>query len=104
VTELLGLEHDEVLVERLQEGVAEAGAAIEEASLAEVEQQEPEQRAGGETIEERLLVRAAAMEVRLGEGGAEAEGGAWAGCDLEGFEGAALVVALEPVADALLKG
>ena len=102
--ELLSLEHDEVLVDGLQQGVTKTGTAIEEASLAEVEQQELEQRTGGQPIEELLLMVAAAMEVLLGECGAEAEGITPSGGDLKGFEGTVSIVAVQPVGDALAEG
>ena len=67
--QLLHLEHDHGFVDGLEQGVGEAGTAVEEAALEHVEQQELDQGAGGQAVEELLLVEAAAVEVALEEGG-----------------------------------
>ena len=97
--QLLHLEHDECFVDALQQGVGEAGAAVEEAAFEHVEENELDQGPGGEAVEELLLVEAAAIEVSLKKGGAEAEG-LLAGAileDLLGLEAAVTVVASDPV-------
>ncbi len=90
----------------MEQGVGEAGPAVEEAALEHVEQQKLDQGPGGQAVEELLLVEAAAVEIALEEGGGQAEG-FLAGAvleDLLGFEGAVGVVAGDPVADALGEG
>ncbi len=104
--QLLHLEHDHGLIDALQQGVGEAGAAIEEAALEDVEQQELDQGPSRQAVEELLLVEAATVEIAFEEGGREAEG-FLAGAvleDLLGFEGAVGVVAGDPVAEALGEG
>ena len=65
--QLLHLEHDHGFVDGLEQGVGQARAAVEEATLEHVEQQELDQGPGGKAAEEFLLVEAAAVEVALKE-------------------------------------
>ena len=100
-----GLEDDEVLVDGLQEGVGEAGVSVEDGSAEEEHVEELDEGAGGELVEEGLLVEAAGMEVRVAEGGAEAGvGEALLRVDERGFHGAVTVVLFDPVGDALGEG
>jgi len=90
----------------LEQGVGEAGAAVEEAPLEELEQQELDKGPGGQAVGELLLVEAAAVEIALEEGGGHAEGFLEGAVleDLLGFKGAVGVVAGKPVAEALGEG
>src|SRR5690348_10672906 len=73
--QLLRLHDDHVFVQRLQHRVLQPGAAVEEATLAEVEQQELEEGALRQAIEEPLLVVAARVEIALRESLHPAESG-----------------------------
>ncbi len=104
--QLLHLEHDHSLVDGLEKGVGEAGTAVEEAALEDVEQQKLDEGAGGQAVEELLLVETAAVEVALEEDGWQAEG-LLPGAVLQnllGFEGAVVIVAKEPMAETLGEG
>jgi len=99
--EFSGLEDDEVLVDGLEGGVGEAGGAVEQGAAEEDEVEPLHEGAGGQTVEEGLLVEASVVEVRVGEGGAEG----WVGeglaiVDELGFEGGVQVVFVNPVGDA----
>jgi len=63
--QLLHLEHDHGFVDGLEQGIGEAGTAVEEAALEDVEQQEFGQGPSGQAVKELLLVEAAAVEVAL---------------------------------------
>jgi len=104
--QLLHLEHDHGFVNGLEQGVGEAWAAVEEAALEDIEQQELDQRPGGQSVEKLFLMVAAAIEIRLEKGGGEAEGHLVCSVpqDLLGLEGAVGVVACDPVAEALREG
>ncbi len=52
----------------MEQGVGDAGTAVEEAGLEDEEQQEIDQGPGRQAVEEFLLVEAAAVEVALEEG------------------------------------
>ena len=69
--EFFCLEDDEVLVEGLQRGVGEAGGAIEDRAAYEDHVEPFDSGSAGQAVEERLLVEAAGMEVRVAESGAE---------------------------------
>src|SRR5262249_20461417 len=90
-----GLEDDHVLVHRLERGVGQAGAAVEEAPLQEIEEGELQQRARGQAVEELLLVEAPPVEVALQQRAERAEGFAVraVGEDLLRLEAAVSVVA-----------
>jgi len=72
--QLLHLEHDHGFVDGLEQGVGEAGTALEETALEKVEQQKLDQGPSGQAVEELLLVEAAAVEVALEKGGRQGEG------------------------------
>jgi hypothetical protein len=98
---LSGFEDDHVFIKRLEQGVGESCLSVEKASAQEVEQQKLDDGTSRDAVEELLLVEAALVEVWGEECLAEAEG-TMSGAifeDLEGFEGAVGVVAVEPVAD-----
>lgn len=89
----------------------EAGRAIEEAALAEVEQEEFDDGSARQAVEELLLMEAATIEVALEKGGAQAEWGSTGGDvafsvgeDLPSLQGGVVVVATDPVADPFAEG
>src|ERR1700681_1914317 len=69
-----GLEHDHGFVKRLQQGVIEAGAAIEKAALAHGEQEKFYERARRQAVEQLLLMSAAPVAVFGQEGQQRVEG------------------------------
>ena len=81
--EFAGFEDDEVLVDGLEEGVGDAGAAVEEGATEEEHVGECEDGAGGELVEEGFLVEAAGGEGGVGGGGCWGGflggGGGWGG-------------------------
>jgi len=102
---VLRLQHDEVLVKRLEGGVGKARGAVEYSSANEHHIEEFYERAAGEAVEEGFLVEAALVEVSGGEGCCE--GGilqALVVVDELGFHGGVLVVLGYPVGDALGEG
>jgi len=102
---VLRLQHDEVLVKRLEGGIGKACGAVEYSSAKEHHIEEFYERAAGEAVEEGFLVEAALVEVFGGEG--RCEGGilqALLVVDEFGFHGGVLVVLGDPVGDALGEG
>ena len=88
----------------MQQGVTETGAAIEEAALEPIKQQELQHGASRQTIEERLLVQAALVKVPRGQG--DSQRGmlqSLAAVDQLRFQGGVTIMAIDPVRDALRK-
>ena len=100
--ELFGFEDDQVLVEGLQGGVGQAGTAVEDRPADEDHVEPLDERAGGEAVEDGLLVEAAGVEVGVAEGGHQRGVlEALLFIDELGFHGGVGVVLGDPVGDAL---
>ena len=101
--QLLNLQHDHGLIDTLEQGIGKTGAPVEEATLQNVEEQELDQRPGGEAIEELLLMETTTVEVALEKGSGQVKGLLCSTVlkDLLSFEAAVGVVAANPVAEAL---
>jgi len=103
--EFFGFKDDHIFVEGLQGGVGEAGGSVEDGA-AEDDHVEPfDEGAGGEAIEDGLLVEATGVEVGVAKGGAErGVGEALLAVDEFGLHGGVEVVLGDPVGDSLGEG
>jgi hypothetical protein len=101
--EFLSLEHDHVLVERLQHGVMETRGAVEKAELAHIKQHKFEERPTGYAIEQLLLMKTALVDIFFEEGLTRTEllVRRMILHNLQRFKGAVGIVPVQPVRHAL---